>query len=200
MDSLKDQLLSISWDNDNDLAILAPCTKLEELEIRDGEGDPTPVEPEYFLPNLKKLVVDRCLGDFSRAFESARPTLTEVHLNCCHFGLACYSGSGPSGDEWELVSKEWEEVANMWPNIEDFTFIHENEELTFLKVRDVFPRLNKLKSLKLTAYWDGLEMDDLEESDKKELQSIRDDFWNLPASIPLRFEEDVFMHECQYRS
>jgi len=71
---------------------LLPCSKLEDLRFR-GYLPNTPLNSnavdfqwEEFLPRLKILESDVCLGrTWSRIFEE-KSTLTSIILNCFHIG------------------------------------------------------------------------------------------------------------------
>ena len=70
---------------------LMPCLQLETLCLQMKstldleESDPIS-EPESFLPQLKSLESDICLGALSHLFEE-KPDLTRVVLNCYHVGI-----------------------------------------------------------------------------------------------------------------
>ena len=128
-------LLSVTWENENDLSLLIPCTQLEELEIKSFK-EPKKILTD-FLPNLKKLVVNGgCLGAFMRTFETFRPSLTHVRLNCAHFGK---NGS----------LFKWEDLPLLWPNLENFSLEKHSKSLPLYKVRDIFTQFRHLKSLNL---------------------------------------------------
>jgi len=80
---------------DIDLQAFAYCTTLERLALIDGcsfklkdDGDVTPLAG--FLPALKIVYSDSCLGPWSRFFET-KSTLTSLRLNCCHISTEVFS-------------------------------------------------------------------------------------------------------------
>ncbi len=78
-----------------DLQAFAYCTALENLTFIDGcslklnDGYVAPFAG--FLPALKKIYSDSCLGPWSRFFET-KSTLTSLRLNCCHIGTEVFIG------------------------------------------------------------------------------------------------------------
>ena len=71
---------------------LLPCRKLESLRFQRNLPitsvclQSIKFPPEDFLPNLKSLESNICLGsNWSRIFEE-KSTLTSVKLNCVHIG------------------------------------------------------------------------------------------------------------------
>lgn len=84
------------------LTDLAACHQLESLKfclysrLDPKEGDVTLLDPEEdasalidsntFLPNLKKLRSDGCLGVYSAVFEK-KATLVHLDLMCSHVGM-----------------------------------------------------------------------------------------------------------------
>jgi len=81
-----------------DLADVVACTKLESLQLISLTGrygrntlSPRKVDQESwnshsFLPQLKSIQSDICLGQWASLLEK-KPTLTRIVLNCCHFGI-----------------------------------------------------------------------------------------------------------------
>ena len=202
--SLGSQLLSINWKDkvdDVDFALLGPCTQLEELEIHATVNcsrlNNKFIVIEDFLPKLKKLVSECCLVTYMLAFESVRPTLTEVRLNCAHFG-ACYDDD--DDDAHPLC--EWEDVPNRWPNLENFSLEKYNKRLSLNlnEMRDIFPRFKNLKSLILPIepilsdsdvdeYYSDFDSWQEEEEDR-EREELVAHFWQLPSPIQLTFKEE----------
>jgi len=84
---------------DFDLADLMPCVKLETLLIKDvttfdEDEPPVKLDANQFLPKLKSLESEVCLGPhWMRLFEQ-KPGLTHVALCCCHVGTkVCFINS-----------------------------------------------------------------------------------------------------------
>lgn len=82
-----------------DVSDLVVCTQLESLQFIAPEGrygknnlslmmrgDQQPLNPHSFLPQLKSIQSDTCLGQWASLFEN-KYTLTRIVLNCCHFGV-----------------------------------------------------------------------------------------------------------------
>ena len=74
------------------ISFLVPCTKLENLTILDTlahpsafNGPPDDLDSNRFLPSLKQLESNTCLGTWSPLLES-KSTLTKLKLACCHIG------------------------------------------------------------------------------------------------------------------
>lgn len=121
--------------------LLLPCSQLEELEIgKDCQMvmTPTALEPgDVFLPNLKNLrVTSCCLGQGSSLFETARPLLNRVELNCVHFDIQ------------EVGDQRWEDLPDLWPNLEYLT-LHRVQGLTAAKLIHILSRLTRLKVARL---------------------------------------------------
>jgi hypothetical protein len=179
------QLLSVIWNNCNDLSLLAPCTRLEELEIRSvDEETMTHYLNGEFLPNLRKLSTYHCcLRQFGRTFETVRPSLTEVRLDCAHFGC-----------DQQVSVCNWEDLPRLWPNLEHFSFIQYNEHLTMNSARHIFPQLKKLKSVNLPIETMFGEFHDAGPSmgDHLSTEEFRNRlvalFWDLPSPIQLQLE------------
>ena len=83
-----------------------------------------------FLPNLKKLeTLGTCLGQWSRLFECHRPLMTDVTLNCFHFGLPT------------LSRFNWSDIPELWPNLRQLIFSDGPSTLNAL--RFIVPLLNE---------------------------------------------------------
>ena len=72
------------------LAHLAVCTQLEQLIISDdsslsSSGTFISSDANTFLPSLKHLECDVCLGVYAHLFER-KSKWVHLELNCCHFG------------------------------------------------------------------------------------------------------------------
>ena len=124
------------------------CPRLEELVIRDSirneeEGEwnksfvvPTEAVGPDFLPHLKTLQVACCLGQFGRIFETAvRPALTNLQINCSHFGVAGASDF------------KWIDAPRLWPNLQDLK-LNYSQHLTSLSI-DVISSFKKLQRLEM---------------------------------------------------
>jgi len=72
------------------LADLAPCSQLEELTIKRcrnlDASYPTNWSWSSFLPFLKSIKSECCLGDWAPSFERKLGSLIAAQLNCCHIG------------------------------------------------------------------------------------------------------------------
>lgn len=178
-----------------DPAAFARFTKLEELEVEFNVKAPplTSRTANNFLPNLRKLVVNRCLCSFSPTFETFRPSLTEVRLVCAHFG---------NGD---VSSFNWEDLPQLWPNLEHFSFIHRSNSLTLDQVREIFPQFKKLNSLCLPIYTNSFSEGVAVPSWQKGMKSTKemrdylvDQFWQLPSPIELSFQDNTDSLSCHF--
>ena len=80
---------------DVDLADLMPCVELESLLIKDittfdKDKPPVKLDANQFLPKLKSLESEVCLGPhWMRLFEQ-KHGLTHVALCCCHVGTKVF--------------------------------------------------------------------------------------------------------------
>ena len=198
--ALGDQLLSVTWKTDNDLSLLAPCAHLEELIVKSVSDTPmrTPFLTENFLPGLEKLITNRCLFSFGRTFETVRPSLTQVQLNCAHF------------DCDEVSVCKWEDLPHLWPNLQHFSLYQHNQYLELDDMCKIFPHLKKLKSLvlpiEITEDCGGTE-EVVEEgdliikgykSDEEARDVLLDQFWKMPSPIQLKFQEDFHYYLCDF--
>lgn len=84
--------LTIENSKNVDLSTLMNFTLLESLVLKDGvqlkrmTTDKPTLNPGLFLPKLKTLESEICLGAYwTRVFEQ-KASLTRVALNCCHIG------------------------------------------------------------------------------------------------------------------
>ena len=69
---------------------LSSCANLMKLEVLERSSlippeNESQVHAASFLPKLKELSSDICLGNWNRVFET-KSELTSVTLNCCHIG------------------------------------------------------------------------------------------------------------------
>ena len=112
--------------------LLRSCSRLETLELISEcsfvEGIAIP--PGSFLPNLKKMRSEVCLGEYAECF-LRKPSLVDVELLC--FSLL-------------TTSEQWQTIRDMWPQLECFRF-HYGKGLTQDVVRDAFSRYCRLKRL-----------------------------------------------------
>ena len=68
--------------------LVSTCSSLESLSFLQGcslVDEASTLNPDTFLPNLKKFESDICLGAMSHFFEG-KSTLTRLVLNCSHIG------------------------------------------------------------------------------------------------------------------
>jgi hypothetical protein len=124
-----------------DLAQLAQCEQLQELELGIGcviKLSTTDINPNTFLPNLKKMTSKICLGQSSALFETSRPSLTLLNLSCVHIGISSASNFC------------CEDIPGLWPNLETLS-ICSARGLTLEKFQHVIPQLVKLKELELPS-------------------------------------------------
>lgn len=186
------QLRSVKWQSHIDLSVLAPCTGLEELEINSlFKITSMPILNGEFLPNLRKLSSNQCLNEFGPTFETFRPSLTEVRLHCAHFGC-----------DQQVSGCNWEDLPQLWPNLEHFTLMQYNEDLTSSKASQIFPQLKKLKSLSLSIEkkYDRLERDGVEYqgvAGEEARDRLVAQFWDLPSPIRLQFK-DFYHFPCNF--
>lgn len=86
------QHLSLQSCREINLAELAPCVKLESLRIleldsslsTESEQNVSTIKAATFLPSLKSVQSDICLGCHSLLFEE-KSTLIRLVLSCSHF-------------------------------------------------------------------------------------------------------------------
>ena len=96
-----------------DLDHLVHCKKLEELCIWNCKGivktgvKTLSLQAKEFLPRLKKLSTSCCLRQGSRLFEVERPALSNVDLQCSHFGIS-------SATDCNLC-----DLPQLWPNLKE---------------------------------------------------------------------------------
>ncbi len=68
------------------LTHLSVCTRLQQLHISDSRFySETSLDAETFLPSLKQIQINICLGKFAHLFER-KSTLIDAEFNCCHTG------------------------------------------------------------------------------------------------------------------
>jgi len=140
--SLGGQLLALKLIRIDDFDLvseMAPCTQLQELDMYSCNINTMPdpiLNDSPFLPNLKKLIISDCLLlSLDRMFEMAIPSLTELHLNCAHFGLPFAS------------DLNWDVLPRLYPKLQVISIRVPCKSLTLSVVRDIATQL--LPSLKL---------------------------------------------------
>ena len=68
------------------LTHLSVCTRLQQLYISDSRFySETSLDAETFLPSLKQIQSNICLGKFAHLFEK-KSLLIDAEFNCCHIG------------------------------------------------------------------------------------------------------------------
>ena len=154
------------------LDCLAQCTGLEELEIdHQCSLDSWETEPERFLPSLKKIHCDICLGQMSGSFLK-RPTLSEIQLEC--FNLV-------------TEAKEWSSIKKLWPHLKSF-YITKCEGLDSCSVERIFPSFGHLKTLVLPRSMRNMKVE------RHLLDSLADKFKS--RKINLSFEAPFDSSKC----
>lgn len=86
-----------------------------------------------FLPKLKKLKLDVCLGAMSWLFQK-KSSYTSLDIACCHV----------ASDE-----KEWMQIAQIWPHVRTLR-IRRCKGLDQTLAHKVFSKFSKLKELALS--------------------------------------------------
>ena len=133
--------LDVSYSTIDVVAELTPYSQLEELSISFFSAVPqVQVEilpTENFLPRLKKLSVDSCLGNWSRLFECPRPSLTSLYLACPHFGIV------------DRSPFNWIDIPRLFPNLQELHF-DKGAGLSLDILREFVPQLKHLKTLTLS--------------------------------------------------
>ena len=161
-----------------DLFALIPCLQLETLAISNESCLLTPddeilsnpeVKSRKFLPNLKNLLSEICLGKKSRLFEE-KSTLVNLELHCSHIGTEA------SDCKWGDVPKYW---VNLQRLILSFTI-----GLRMEMLRQLVPRLKNLQNLHLPSK--------LRHSvkEKKLCTELKHNFLNGPSQLRLKFDSD----------
>ena len=179
MASLGGQLLSVKYDccENIDLAELVSCTELRDLEIQYGNVKPTKstksIDAETFLPQLRKLHVDCCLGLESRLFENVRPTLVDLYIRCVHFGIP------------EASKSHWDDAPRLWPQLQSLELWCPSKTLTFDKVRQIIPQMPYIRYLMLP--YDTFPP----EEECKAYNDFQNQLRHRPIPIILGFEEDM---------
>lgn len=172
---------------DVDLADLMPCVELESLLIKDittfRKKEPAvKLDANLFLPKLKSLESEVCLGThWTRLFEQ-KPGLTRVALCCCHVGT---KGSS---------CPDWNNFPLMWPLLESFHALQCDDGLKLPMLQNIVHRLEFIKEISVPKR--------AKSNQRKLLPAILKDFRSRPFSIDLRFvefSEDTYFHdECPF--
>lgn len=114
---------------------LSSCTKLKSLEILErtslmnGQSN----DKDEFLPRLKKLKTNVCLGSMSQLFQT-KSSYTFLDIACCHVASE---------------ESEWMRIAQIWPHVQTLR-IRRTKGLNRMLARKVFPKFRKLKELALS--------------------------------------------------
>ena len=156
LSSLGGQLTDLSfWDCPDLLpSQLTPCIGLEKLDV---SGCTLPLLShsieDITLPNLKQLTCYTCPAESSRLLEMMSiPSLTQLHLECAHFGIAGASNFN------------WEDVPRLYPNLKEFKLSIPCKSLTLETVRRISTQLPCLEFISLPL--EMLEQDQQEMSEK----------------------------------
>ena len=120
---------------DIDLGHFLPFLHLEDLNL-DNNCSTTAIDVELiqadaFLPNLKNISSEICLGKSSRLFEE-KSTLTKLNLCCSHIGIA------------EASSCLWDSILKLWANVESLS-ISSSPGLSIPTMCQIVSQLEKLK-------------------------------------------------------
>ena len=174
-----------------DFAHFQPCTRLEEMNI-DGTSsvklatlNPT-INLETFLPRLKILVdsSSSCLGQWSRIFETKRPSLIDLRTHCAHFDI-----SGVSAFQWS-------DLPTLLPNLETFD-IKSAKCLTLDTIcYQILPWMKKLTTLRLPVPGTTL----LPSQEEKESAKMFQDQWRRYSPLlNLVFYQSVPFGTCCFK-
>lgn len=133
-----------------------------------------PINAKTFLPRLREFVIDVCLGNWSHLFETSRPTMKYLSINCVHFGIT--GGSDNS----------WDDVPSLWPKLEELRLWYPSKSLTFDKMCQVIPQMTFLSYVRLP--YGTLQ------SDEEEVASndFEDRLKHRSPPIELEFAEDGY--------
>jgi len=139
------QLQVLKFTNSQSVDIFAelfPFPQLKELIISSGcTLSPFPVElplaVDNLLPNLMKLTIFICLGQWSRVFECHRPSLVSVRLACPHFNIPSRS------------RLKWNNLSNIWPNLRHLAFNRAFNNTEGLELEILYQFIPQLKQLQL---------------------------------------------------
>jgi len=111
------------WWRDVNLADLAPMAQLKELIITNSsmKESQTPIQADSFMPRLKKLTVNMCLGLPSSRdlFACKRPALIELNINCFHVHQELLDDDDDHYPTWEELSTScyhdafWDELPKL---------------------------------------------------------------------------------------
>jgi len=117
---------------------LTPCVKLESLRILFDSTISSLPElalplAESYLPNLKKLESEICLGNWSLLFQE-KSSYTHLVLDCCHVATK---------------ASEWPRILKMWPYVQTLR-IRRSSGLDMSMADTIFHQFSKLKELSLS--------------------------------------------------
>ena len=117
---------------------LTPCVKLESLRILFDSTISSLPElalplAESYLPNLKKLESEICLGNWSLLFQE-KSSYTHLVLDCCHVATK---------------ASEWPRILKMWPHVQTLR-IRRSSGLDMSMADTIFHQFSKLKELSLS--------------------------------------------------
>lgn len=119
-----------------------PYSQLQELRISDNCEVVQPPSSYNlpsatdFLPRLKRLEIDICLGQWSPLFECHRPGLLIFSSACPHFGV-------PSRGIFR-----WTDVPELWPGLQKLN-LSTRQGLTVDMLREIVFQLEHLEGLTL---------------------------------------------------
>ena len=183
------KFLSLSYEERNPdlMADLAPCTALERLFIHKikGQKKMPPAATQFItehLPNLRELTTFCCLGQSSRLFEVAIPSLRSLQLNCAHFGIVVGS------------DEKWKDLPRLYPNLEALVLRRPCEKLTLNTLHFIAKHLPKLNYVSLPRAM--LQSDE----DKLMADDLAAQLSQLDSPIQLSFDEhdDNDDKDCYY--
>ena len=125
------------------LKLLLSTTLLPKLELH-----PLPFSTETFLPNLKTLESDICLGVFSPLFQE-KASLINISVECCHVAT--------QATDWQPMR-----IVKMWPRVQNFR-MRRASGLNMSTADIVFSMFGNLKNLGL-PHWMLYQKDERMES------------------------------------
>jgi hypothetical protein len=154
------------------LKLLLSTTLLPDLEPK-MELHPLPFSTETFLPNLKTLESDICLGVFSPFFQE-KASLINISIECCHVATQAI--------EWQPMR-----IAKMWPRVQNFR-MRRASGLNMSTADDVFSLFGNLKTLGL-PHWMLYQKEE-----RKESYLLKEKFES--RKITLTFERPTTDAQC----
>jgi hypothetical protein len=147
-------------DNIDVASELFPCSKLEDLFINASSTvspitTESAIAAERFLPDIKILFLTSCSPDLQRLFETPRPSLTTLILNCIHFGIQ------------KASSCHWTDLPQLWPNLKSLVIDVQSKSLKSIEdlrqMRSAIRKLKNLKKLCIPGDIEELASDDIKE-------------------------------------